>query len=84
MAGFLSLSDSLTELVGQKVIGTRQEGLKDWCRVTTTCKRLWDMQLPGSALKWFINLSDDIKGASKGGSGVGFSTHLPNHILNAC
>ena len=65
MMGFLSLPDEIFELVGKRVIGSTKAGLRDWCRVTSTCKRLWGMKLPESHLSWSVDLDDDIEGQSK-------------------
>ena len=65
MVGLLSLPDELLEAVGTQVIGCDKAGLREWCRVTSTCKQLWDMQLPGSASQWSMDLEGDIEGESK-------------------
>ena len=62
MAGLLSLHDALIELVIEQVIGTQQLGLRDWCRAASTCKRLWEMQLPGEETAWCVHLDPDMKG----------------------
>ena len=64
MVGLLSLPDEVVELVGKHVI-KRHDGLKAWCRLTSTCKRLWGAQLPGSAYSWSIKPDVDIEGKSK-------------------
>ncbi len=66
MAGFLSLPDELIELVGRQAIKTcSYAGLRQWCQMTSTCKRLWAMQLPGSAERWCVDLDDGMEGESK-------------------
>ena len=65
MVGFLSLPDEVIELVGEQVTGSQKEGLRDWCRVTSTCTRLWAMQLPGSASVWSVRLCSDNEGKFK-------------------
>ena len=65
MAGLLSLPDEVIEVVGKHVIGRLREGLKKWCQVTTTCTRLWEMQLPGSASEWWMSPDFDLSGKSK-------------------
>ena len=65
MIGLLSLPDELIELVGKAVIDSRQAGLREWCRVTSTCKRLWAMQLPESISEWSLDLDDELGGESK-------------------
>ncbi len=67
MAGFLSLPDELIERVGEQVIRSYDIGLslRAWCRVTCTCKRLWEMQLPGSAVGWDMKLYNVSEGESK-------------------
>ena len=65
MVGLLSLPDELVEHVGKAIIDSRQDGLREWCRVTSTCKRLWDMQLPESTIEWSLDLDDDFVGESK-------------------
>lgn len=39
MASFLSLPDELIELVG--IAAEEHAGIKAWCRLTSTCRRLW-------------------------------------------
>ena len=63
MMGFLSLPDEIVELVGEQVIN--RHGVKAWCRVASTCTRLWGMQLPDSADSWAIEPDVDIEGESK-------------------
>ena len=65
MVGILSLPDELIELVGRQVINSQHNGVRTWCRVSSTCKRLWDMQLPGSAIYWSMDLELSIEGESK-------------------
>ena len=65
MVGLLSLPDELIELVGQQAMCDQEDGLRKWCQLTSTCKRLWDMQLPGSASEWCIDLNAGIEGQSK-------------------
>ena len=36
-----------------------------WCQVTSTCKQLWGMQVPGSASEWELNQSVSSEGESK-------------------
>ena len=64
MAGFLALPNEVIELTGMRVI-RRRNGIRKWCRLTTTCKRLWDMQLPGSASEWSVDLNVGMKRKSK-------------------
>ena len=66
MEGFLSLPNEVIELIGKQVIGSPQlgAGLQAWCHLTTTCKRLYAMQLPGSAFEWSIELDFDPEGES--------------------
>ena len=56
MVDFLSLRDEVIELVGNEVMSGREAGLRMWCRATSTCKRLWDMQLPSSAIEGYVPL----------------------------
>lgn len=65
MAGLLSLTNDLIELVGKHVIRNPDAGLEAWCLVTSTCKRLWDMQLPGSSSEWLLDMEYDFQGESK-------------------
>ena len=68
MIGLLWLPDDLIEAVGKQVISKtpyHQIGLRDWCRITSTCKQLWHMQLPGSAFKWFVDFDITLEGGSK-------------------
>ena len=46
MASILSLPDELIELLG--VATERHVGIKAWCRLTRTCRRLLKLQLPDS------------------------------------
>ncbi|CAL5225585.1 g8431 [Coccomyxa viridis] len=63
MGDLLSLPDELIEIVGKHAIGTDQAGLREWCRATSTCTRLWKMDLPGSASSCHLDLDNDIRGA---------------------
>ena len=63
MIGLLSLSTDLIEVLGRQVI--RRAGLRAWCRLTSTCKQLWDMQLPTSPSSWSFDVNDDIRSKSK-------------------
>lgn len=65
MTGLLSLPDEVIELIGKEVLSSRQIGLRNWCKLTSTCKRLWDMQLPGSTIHRSLDLNKDIEGESK-------------------
>ena len=52
MATILALPDELIEVVGTHVMSwrygddPRHVGIKAWCRITSTCRRLWKLQLP--------------------------------------
>ena len=65
MVGLLSLPDEVIELVGKQVIRWHGDGVRAWCRVTSTCKYLWDMRLPDSAVAWSMDLDKSIKGKSE-------------------
>ena len=65
MIGLLSLTNDLIELVGKQVIEDPGAGLETWCRMTSTCQRLWAMQLPDSSSEWHLHMDDDIRGKSK-------------------
>lgn len=71
MEGFLSLPQEVIDLVGKQVISGREprepeaDGIRDWCRLASTCKELWSMQLPTSALRWSLHLDIRLKGESK-------------------
>ena len=65
MPRFLSLPVELIERVGEQVISRQQAGLKTWCKVASTCKRLWRMQLPESAATWAMDIDVNVKGMSK-------------------
>ena len=66
MESLLSLPDPLIELVAEHVIGIARSGLREWCRVTSLCKRLWHMQLPESYSTQLMFLDADyIEGESK-------------------
>ena len=69
MTDLPSLPDELIERVGKHIIrSNEQPEFRDWCRLACTCKRLWDMQLPGSVsewLEWAVNLDGNIEGEYK-------------------
>lgn len=65
MIGLLSLSTDLIELVCEQVLTSPEAGLKAWCRLSSTCKHLWDMQLPHSTSDWLLDMNDSIEGGSK-------------------
>ena len=62
MVGLLSLPGEVTELVIKQVVGRQQIGLGDWCRASSTCKRLWSMPLPKEVIPVFVNLDVGIHG----------------------
>ena len=76
MTGFLSLPDEVVELIGKRVVD--RYDLSAWCRVTSTCKRLWGMQLPGSASSWTLCI-DDI-----GSESVSMLCCLLDATIHAC
>ena len=57
MASILSLPDELIELLGTAT--ERHVGIEAWCRLTSTCRRLWRLQLPESHQG--VSLSDGTK-----------------------
>ena len=65
MVSFLSMPDDVIKLVGKRIIGSRHAGLREWCRVTSTCKRLWTMQLPDAAFAWSVESKTGMIGKSK-------------------
>ena len=46
MASILALSDDLLEALGTTTV--EHLGIKAWCRLTSTCRRLWRLHLPAS------------------------------------
>lgn len=53
MASILSLPDELIEIIGTHVMRATFREPEDmavvaWCRLTSTCRRLWSLQLPQS------------------------------------
>ena len=55
MVGLLSLPDELIEHLGRGIICSNKCGrFRKWCRVASTCKQLWHMQLPGTTSEWFV------------------------------
>ena len=46
MASILTLSDDLLEAIG--IVAVEHVGIKAWCRLTSTCRRLWRLHLPAS------------------------------------
>ena len=46
MASILSLPDEVLEMLGEMT--EQHQGIKAWCRLTSTCRRLWMLQLPYS------------------------------------
>ena len=65
MPGLLLLSDDLIELVRKQALESPKAGVRAWCRVTSTCKRLWDMQLLESSAEWHLDMGKNIRGESK-------------------
>lgn len=66
MVGLLSLPDELIEHLGRGIICSNKCGrFRKWCRVASTCKQLWHMQLPGTTSEWFVDLDRDIEGESE-------------------
>ena len=45
----LKLPDELLHMIASQVLEV-EEGLRSWCRLATTCKRLWSLQLPSEPL----------------------------------
>ena len=82
MMSLVLLPDELVEAVGKHVL--HRHGLRAWCRVTSTCKRLWGMQLPGSADGWSVRSSDDIEGESKVSALSLAQCNLPCTYHRAC
>ena len=63
MAGLLALPNDVIELIGKHfVTSSSLYVFRRWCRVTTTCKRLWIMQLPKSSFEWSVDLNDGMDG----------------------
>ena len=66
MSEFLSLPDEVIELVGRYIIDDWWgDGLRKWCHLTTTCKRLWHMQLPESSREWLVDVDNGMRGESE-------------------
>ena len=84
MVGLLSLPDEVIELIGVQVLRNSHFDLRDWCQVTRTCKRLWGMQIPGSATEWGLDLDEeyeDIRGESKGTTKLLAQCNLHAHAV---
>ena len=68
MASILSLPDEVLEIIGKK---TEQHlGIKAWCRLTSTCRHLWMLQLPHSC-RGYVLSSDSL-------SEISIEGKLPN------
>ena len=44
-----TLPDELLRMIAGQVL-KMEDGLRMWCRLSTTCKRLWSLQLPSEPL----------------------------------
>ncbi len=51
----LGLPDELLGMIAGQVLEI-QEGIRMWCRLSTTCKRLWNLQLPSKPLYVLDNI----------------------------
>lgn len=60
MASILSLPDEVIDIIGH--FTEWHVGIKAWCRLTSTCKRLWRMQLPRSRRGWEFDSETTIEG----------------------
>ena len=60
MASILSLPDELIERIG--TAAEKRAGFKAWCRLTSTCRRLWGLQLPQARRGWSLPYRTDIEG----------------------
>lgn len=63
MASILSLPDELIELLG--IVTKRHVGIKAWCRLTSTCRHLSRLQLPGSHLGTILSFDTKIEGRQR-------------------
>ena len=76
------MPDELIEIVGQYVIGTDQAGLREWCQATSTCTRLWKMDLPGSASSCHLDLDNNIRGKYRVDAAYLCHACKPDFMLN--
>ena len=60
MASILSLPDELIELIG--IAAEEHAGVRAWCRLASTCRRLWGLQLPQARRGWSLSCPLDIEG----------------------
>ena len=60
MASLLSLPDEIIDIIG--TVTERHVGIKAWCMLTSTCRRLWRLQLPQSRRGWAIPTELNIEG----------------------
>ena len=63
MAEILDLPDEILgliagEVVGKKVVG-EEDGLRLWCKFSSTCRRLSDFQLPSEPAYLLEYVTDD-------------------------
>ena len=63
MANLLSLPDEVIDIIG---IATKERvGIEAWCRLASTCRRLWRLQLPESSRGCEIPPEFNIAGMSQ-------------------
>ena len=60
MVNLLSLPDEVIDIIG--IATERRVGIQAWCRLTSTCRRLWRLQLPQSRCGWKIPAELHIEG----------------------
>ena len=79
MASILALPNDLIELIGAFV--NRRRGLGIWCRFTSTCRRLWKLQLPHSHVGLQLPPTIGIEGITLGGYDAQGNTYSMSHVL---
>ena len=64
MLNILSLPDEVLRLVAWRVLKKRNGG-REWCRLASTCKRLWRLQLAPQEHTWEVPAQITLPGASR-------------------
>ena len=54
----LTLPDELLDQIARQVVG-KEGGLRLWCQLSSTCRRLRDFQLPSEPAYLLDNVTDD-------------------------
>ena len=64
MLNILSLPDEVLQLVARRVLKKRK-GERKWCRLASTCTRLWRLQLTPQEHTWEVPAQITLPGASR-------------------